>query len=197
MDVGVIQPSASPIPDPGGYANAAAQDAFCANTYCWISIIYDQSPKHNHLIQAPRGGFSGPGMGGFNNLPVADMAPITIMGHKFLVGPPPRAPQWAAPTRRHRLPDHGNAHSGSRRRVSRHPAPARTDTLPNRCTAPLSGSCVLVPLRPGALVRMAADCCGSGLSSIILTNTAFVERQGFYFSYTFAIPSMITLSDKI
>ncbi len=65
-----------------GYANASAQDAFCANTYCWITIIYDQSPKHNDLIQAPRGGFSGPAMGGFNNLPVADMAPITIMGHK-------------------------------------------------------------------------------------------------------------------
>jgi hypothetical protein len=82
LDIGVVQPSASPVPDPGGYANAAAQDAFCANTYCWISIIYDQSPKKNHLIQAPRGGFSGPAMGGFNNLPIADMAPVTIMGHK-------------------------------------------------------------------------------------------------------------------
>src|ERR1022692_1763936 len=59
-----------------------AQDAFCANTYCWITTIYDQSPKHNHLTQAPRGGFSGPAMGGFNNLPIADMAPITIMGHQ-------------------------------------------------------------------------------------------------------------------
>jgi hypothetical protein len=78
-DIDVVQPSAS---DAGGYANAPAQDAFCANTYCWISKVYDQSPKHNDLIQAPRGGFSGPGMGGFNNLPVADMAPITIMGHK-------------------------------------------------------------------------------------------------------------------
>src|SRR5436190_3049830 len=74
LDIGVVRPE--------GYANATAQDAFCANTYCWIATIYDQSPKHNHLIQAPRGGFSGPAMGGFNNLPVADMAPITIMGHK-------------------------------------------------------------------------------------------------------------------
>jgi hypothetical protein len=82
LDIGVVQPVASPLPDAGGYANASAQDAFCANTYCWISIIFDQSPKHNHLIHAPRGGFSGPSMGGFNNLPVADMAPITIMGHK-------------------------------------------------------------------------------------------------------------------
>jgi hypothetical protein len=82
LDIGVVQPVASPSPDAGGYANASAQDAFCANTYCWITTIYDQSPKHNNLVQAPRGGFSGPAMGGFNNLPVADMAPITIMGHK-------------------------------------------------------------------------------------------------------------------
>ena len=82
LDIGVVQPVASPLSDAGGYADAAAQDAFCANTYCWISIIYDQSPKHNDLTQAPRGGFSGPAMGGFNNLPIANMAPITIMGHK-------------------------------------------------------------------------------------------------------------------
>src|ERR1043165_560397 len=79
LDVGIVQPSRS---DAGGYANAAAQDAFCANTYCWITTIYDQSGKHNDLTQAPRGGFSGPAMGGFNNLPLADMAPVTIMGHK-------------------------------------------------------------------------------------------------------------------
>lgn len=82
LDIGVVQPTASPVLDPGGYANAAAQDAFCANTVCWITEIYDQSPKHNDLTQAPRGGFSGPAMGGFNNVPVADMAPITVMGHK-------------------------------------------------------------------------------------------------------------------
>jgi len=79
LDIGVVQPRGT---DAGGYADAAAQDAFCANTYCWIAIIYDQSPKHNDLTQAPRGYFSGPAMGGLNNLPVADMAPITIMGHK-------------------------------------------------------------------------------------------------------------------
>ena len=82
LDIGVVLPSAAPVPDAGGYANAAAQDTFCANTYCWITTIYDQSPKRNHLTQAPRGGFSGPAMGGFNNIPIADMAPITIMGHK-------------------------------------------------------------------------------------------------------------------
>ncbi|HSW48726.1 MAG TPA: arabinofuranosidase catalytic domain-containing protein, partial [Bryobacteraceae bacterium] len=79
LDIGVVQPSGS---DAGGYANAAAQDAFCADTYCWITTLYDQSGTGNHLVQAPRGHFSGPAMGGFNNLPVADAAPITIMGHK-------------------------------------------------------------------------------------------------------------------
>ena len=60
LDIGVVQPVASPDPDPGGYADAAAQDRFCSNTYCWITSIYDQSPKHNNLTQAPRGGFGGP-----------------------------------------------------------------------------------------------------------------------------------------
>jgi hypothetical protein len=78
LDIGVV----SNASDGGGYANAAAQDAFCANTYCWITTIYDQSGTHNDLTQAPRGGFSGPAMGGFNNLPLADMAPVTLMGHK-------------------------------------------------------------------------------------------------------------------
>ena len=79
LDIGIVQPAGM---DAGGYANASAQDAFCVNTHCWITTIYDQSPKHNDLTQAPRGGFNGPAMGGFNNLPIADMAPITIMGHK-------------------------------------------------------------------------------------------------------------------
>src|ERR1044072_3680315 len=33
----------------GGFANAAAQDAFCAGTTCTITIIYDQSSRANHL----------------------------------------------------------------------------------------------------------------------------------------------------
>lgn len=79
LDIGIVQPAGS---DPGGYADASAQDKFCAHTFCWITKVYDQSPKHNDLTQAPRGGFSGPALGGFNNLPIADMAPITVMGHK-------------------------------------------------------------------------------------------------------------------
>ncbi len=82
LDIGVVQPVAAAVADAGGYADAAAQDRFCANTYCWITTVYDQSPKHNDLTQAPRGGFGGPALGGFNNLPLADMAPITVMGHK-------------------------------------------------------------------------------------------------------------------
>ena len=78
-DIGVVRPTAT---DAGGYADAAAQDAFCANTVCWIVTLYDQSPNHNDLTQAPRGGFSGPALGGFNNLPLADMAPVTLGGHK-------------------------------------------------------------------------------------------------------------------
>src|SRR5436305_9233356 len=37
----------------GGYADAAAQDSFCAGATCLITIIYDQTGKGNHLTQAP------------------------------------------------------------------------------------------------------------------------------------------------
>ena len=66
----------------GGYADAAAQDAFCAKTTCVINLIYDQSGKGNHLYQAAPGTFKGPAKGGFDTQPIADMAPITISGHK-------------------------------------------------------------------------------------------------------------------
>jgi hypothetical protein len=82
LDIGVVRPSAA---DGGGYADAAAQDAFCANTYCWITTLYDQSGHGNNLMQAPHGGTGSPtAMGGFDSVPVADWAPITIMGHKSL-----------------------------------------------------------------------------------------------------------------
>src|SRR5882757_8049011 len=81
-DIGVVRPRALPFPDAGGYADAAAQDAFCADTACLITKVYDQSPNHNDLTHAPRGAFSGPALGGFDNLPIADTAPITISGHK-------------------------------------------------------------------------------------------------------------------
>jgi hypothetical protein len=43
----------------GGFANAAAQDAFCAGTTCTITIIYDQSSRANHLTVSPAGGAGG------------------------------------------------------------------------------------------------------------------------------------------
>ncbi|HEY5233742.1 MAG TPA: arabinofuranosidase catalytic domain-containing protein, partial [Verrucomicrobiae bacterium] len=80
LDIGIVPSSAK---DAGGYANAAAQDAFCANTYCWIAKVYDQSGHKNDITQAPRGPAGVVmAMGGFNNVPVADWAPVTIMGHK-------------------------------------------------------------------------------------------------------------------
>jgi len=66
----------------GATADAAAQDTFCANTTCLITIIYDQTTRHNNLTQAPPGGFSGPAAGGYDNLANATSAPITIGGHK-------------------------------------------------------------------------------------------------------------------
>jgi hypothetical protein len=51
MDIGTLSA--------GGFANAAAQDSFCAGTTCTITIIYDQSPRGNHLTPAPAGGVCG------------------------------------------------------------------------------------------------------------------------------------------
>ncbi|MEV7802333.1 arabinofuranosidase catalytic domain-containing protein [Microbispora sp. NPDC088329] len=81
-DIGVVRPAAVPFPDAGGYADATEQDSFCAGTICLITTIYDQSGKGNHLYQAPPGTFRGPDVGGFDTLSIADMAPITIGGHK-------------------------------------------------------------------------------------------------------------------
>lgn len=62
----------------GGYADAAAQDSFCAGTSCVITVLYDQSGKGNHLTQAPAGGAAG----GPDNLANAFEAPVTVGGHK-------------------------------------------------------------------------------------------------------------------
>jgi hypothetical protein len=66
----------------GGVANAATQDSFCAGTSCVITIIYDQTSRHNNLTQAPPGGFNGPAAGGYDNLANATSAPITVGGQK-------------------------------------------------------------------------------------------------------------------
>jgi non-reducing end alpha-L-arabinofuranosidase len=68
---------------PDGYANAAAQDAFCANTRCTITKIFDQSANHNDLTPAPPGGAArGPGPDGYDVPAVADALPAMVAGHK-------------------------------------------------------------------------------------------------------------------
>ena len=62
----------------GGFANAAAQDSFCAGTSCVITIIYDQTSRGNNLTQAPAGGAAG----GPDNLANASALPISAGGHK-------------------------------------------------------------------------------------------------------------------
>ena len=61
----------------GGYANAAAQDSFCAGTNCVITILYDQSGHGNNLTQAPAGGAAG----GPDNLANANALPLVVAGH--------------------------------------------------------------------------------------------------------------------
>ncbi len=65
-----------------GYANAAAQDEFCANTTCTITRIFDQSPRHNDLTVAPPGAAKGKGPGGDDLPAVANSLPIAAGGHK-------------------------------------------------------------------------------------------------------------------
>jgi len=60
----------------GGYANAAAQDAFCAGTDCTITKIYDQSPEHNDLTVEGAGT-----AGAADHGADADALPMTIAGH--------------------------------------------------------------------------------------------------------------------
>ncbi|KAF1848147.1 carbohydrate-binding module family 42 protein [Cucurbitaria berberidis CBS 394.84] len=71
----------APLSD-GGVANATAQDTFCVDTTCLITIIYDQSGRGNHLTQAPPGGFKGPESNGYDNLASAFGAPVSLNGQK-------------------------------------------------------------------------------------------------------------------
>ncbi|WP_353648959.1 arabinofuranosidase catalytic domain-containing protein [Nakamurella sp. A5-74] len=61
----------------GGYANAAAQDSFCAGTVCTITTLYDQSPNHNDLTVAGVGAAGSSDRGAR-----ADDLPVTVEGHK-------------------------------------------------------------------------------------------------------------------
>jgi non-reducing end alpha-L-arabinofuranosidase len=60
-----------------GYADAVAQDEFCAGGGCVIKIIYDQSSLGNHLTEAPPGSAK-PNPGNPAN---ADELPVRINGH--------------------------------------------------------------------------------------------------------------------
>ncbi|WP_369222430.1 alpha-L-arabinofuranosidase B [Streptomyces sp. R39] len=61
----------------GGYADAAAQNSFCAGTTCIITKIYDQSGKHNDLTVEGAGGAGAADVGA-----PADALPVTVGGHQ-------------------------------------------------------------------------------------------------------------------
>jgi len=61
----------------GGVADAAAQDAFCAETTCIITEIYDQSGEGNNLTIEGAGGHGGADVGAG-----ADVLPTTLDGQK-------------------------------------------------------------------------------------------------------------------
>ena len=60
---------------PGGFADSAAQDAFCASTTCVITIIFDQTTRRNDLTIEPAG-TAGPANAGVP----ADALPVTAGG---------------------------------------------------------------------------------------------------------------------
>ncbi len=73
LDIGLL---------PDGYANAASQDTFCAKSSCTITKLYDQSPNHNDLTPAPRGGASrGPYLSGYDFPALAKALPAAVAGH--------------------------------------------------------------------------------------------------------------------
>jgi hypothetical protein len=68
-DIGVVTP--------GGVANAAAQDSFCAGTTCTITRIYDQTGDGNTLL------YQGPGgTGGADTAASATSEEVTVGGAK-------------------------------------------------------------------------------------------------------------------
>jgi hypothetical protein len=74
LDIGLLAP--------GGYANAAAQVSFCANTTCTITKIYDQTSNHNDLPISWGGYWKGPGPNGSDIGANAMALPITVAGHQ-------------------------------------------------------------------------------------------------------------------
>jgi hypothetical protein len=62
---------------PGGFADTATQDSFCAGSTCTIPIIYDQSPNANHL----RVTWFAYWLQSGGNPATANAAKITVGGH--------------------------------------------------------------------------------------------------------------------
>lgn len=65
-----------------GYADAAAQDAFCADSTCTVSVLYDQSGRGNDLRVAPAG-CNGGTMAEPDSEALATRKSSTINGHRF------------------------------------------------------------------------------------------------------------------
>jgi hypothetical protein len=59
-----------------GYADADAQNSFCAGTVCTITRIFDQSRNHNNLGVEGIGGNGAPDVGA-----IANALPVTVDGH--------------------------------------------------------------------------------------------------------------------
>ncbi|MEV8567474.1 arabinofuranosidase catalytic domain-containing protein [Streptomyces sp. NPDC051322] len=62
----------------GGYADAGQQDAFCGNSTCAITKIYDQTSRHNDLTPGPAGTS---GMGADRGADASELS-VTAGGHK-------------------------------------------------------------------------------------------------------------------
>jgi hypothetical protein len=65
----------------GGVANAAAQDSFCANTTCAVTVVYDQSGRGNDLwyqgsAAVPGSSQSSPGQGDKRVAPLPGWQPV-------------------------------------------------------------------------------------------------------------------------
>ena len=71
LNIGVLKP--------GGYANAAAQDAFCANTTCVVRKIYDQTTNHNDLHPEGPSPAYAPGYGYYSNRVPHDPVPAAAL----------------------------------------------------------------------------------------------------------------------
>ncbi len=67
-----------PVKSAGGFVDISVQDTFCSGSTCTISILYDQSPKLNHLKKAPAGATWLPNGG---NESSATKGKIMVSGH--------------------------------------------------------------------------------------------------------------------